>query len=64
MDLGQKNPLNTSDFARDYETYKIERLARRGLYEINDSAGNFIAVFPRLVDCRKFIDKQIAKAGK
>jgi hypothetical protein len=61
--LDQKKTVNTSNFAKDYKTFKIERLARRGIYQVTDNAGNLIIILPLLSQAKKFIDNRIAKAG-
>ena len=42
-----------------YKNYTINKLARRGVYEIADLDGNVIVVLPLLRNCKKFIDKKV-----
>jgi hypothetical protein len=43
-----------------YNGYTISKLARRGVYEVTDNAGNLIIVLPLLAQAKKFIDKKVA----
>jgi hypothetical protein len=44
----------------NYKGYTIEKLARRGVYQIIDSSNNVLAVLPLLLDCKKIIDRKVA----
>jgi hypothetical protein len=42
-----------------YKNYTIERLGRRGIYQVLDNNKNLVCVMPLLKDCKKFIDKKV-----
>jgi hypothetical protein len=42
-----------------YKGYKINKLARRGVYEVTDANENLIITLPLLSHCKQFIDKKI-----
>lgn len=44
----------------NYKGYTIEKLARRGVYQIIDQSNNVLAVLPLLADCKKIIDRKAA----
>jgi hypothetical protein len=42
-----------------YKNYTIEKLARRGIYQVIDGNKNIICVMPLLKDCKKIVDARI-----
>jgi hypothetical protein len=44
----------------NYKGYTIEKLARRGVYQIIDPSNNVLATLPLLSDCKKIIDRKAA----
>jgi hypothetical protein len=41
-----------------YKNYTIEKLTRKGIYQIIDNTKTVVGVLPLLRDCKKFIDKK------
>lgn len=47
----------------NYKGYTISKLGRRGLYQVTDSTGKMIAVFPLLRHAKSIVDARIDRAA-
>jgi len=56
---GSSSEKRKKKMTRTYKNFTIEKLCRRGVYQITDSNNNLIIILPLLSDCKKFIDKKV-----